>query len=278
MKKMMRRFVIVGIILVLLLVGLGAYLFFQKRGDPHELVLFGNVDVRQVDIAFRVKGRVQRLLFWEGDFVKQGSKMAILEEEPYSNQVGEAKSRVESIQYNLKNTETLLKRQMEIICIGGVSEQELDDTQTKYNQLKADLEGANENLAIAIDNLSYTEVFAPSDGIILTRIMEEGSVVQEGQPVFTLSLTNPIWVRAYLTEPFLGRVNYGDPAKIYTDMYKGRVFEGRVGFISPIAEFTPKTVQTQDLRTDLVYRIRIYVDNPDNSLKQGMPVTVRMRI
>jgi HlyD family secretion protein len=65
-------------------------------------------------------------------------------------------------------------------------------------------------------------------------------------------------------------------AEVYTDTYRGKVYKGKVGFISPVAEFTPKTVETTELRTDLVYRVRIYVDNPDQGLRQGMPVTVEL--
>jgi len=274
----MKRLLIISIICVFVVSGIGLYFLFREKPNPNELVLYGNVDVRQVDIAFRVKGRIEKLFFLEGELVKKGQKMAVLDENPYINEVGEAKSKVEAIRFSLENTEILLKRQLEIIGVGGVSAQELDNTQAKYNETKAMLEGALEELTIAIENLSYTQVCAPNDGIILTRVLEEGSVVKEADPVYTLSLISPIWVRAYLMEPELGRVMYGDTAKIYTDVENGKVYEGKVGFISPVAEFTPKTVQTAQLRTDLVYRIRIYVDNPDGVLKQGMPVTVKLNL
>jgi len=112
---------------------------------------------------------------------------------------------------------------------------------------------------------------------VLTRIKEPGSTVKMADPVYTFSVISPVWVRAYVNEPQLGLVTFGMEAEIFTDTKSGKTYKGKVGFISPVAEFTPKTVQTLDLRTDLVYRLRIYVDDPDELLKQGMPVTVKLK-
>lgn len=101
--------------------------------------------------------------------------------------------------------------------------------------------------------------------------------MQPSNPVYTLSVLSPIWIRAYINEPNLGRIAFGMEAQVYTDTKSGKVYKGKIGFISPVAEFTPKTVQTTDLRTDLVYRLRIYVEDPDHLLKQGMPVTVKLK-
>jgi HlyD family secretion protein len=132
-------------------------------------------------------------------------------------------------------------------------------------------------VVVAKDNVSYTRAYAPTDGVILTRIREPGTVVNPANPVYTLSVTDPVWVRAFVDEPELGQVYYGMPAEVFTDVEKGKSYSGKVGFISPVSEFTPKTVETTQLRTDLVYRLRIYVDNPDRGLVQGMPVTVKLK-
>ncbi len=92
--------------------------------------------------------------------------------------------------------------------------------------------------------------------------------------MFALTLTSPVWVRTYVNEVDLGRVRPGMAAWVRTDTSGEKGYRGHVGFISPTAEFTPKTVETRELRTDLVYRLRIVVDNPDGALRQGMPVTV----
>jgi HlyD family secretion protein len=112
--------------------------------------------------------------------------------------------------------------------------------------------------------------------VLLTRIAEPGAIVAAGQTVATLSLNDPIWVRAYVPEPDLGKIWPGMPAEILTDSRPDRPYKGHVGFISPEAEFTPKNVETPRLRTDLVFRLRVVADNPDEGLRQGMPVTVTL--
>lgn len=240
------------------------------------ITLYGNVDVRQVDLAFRVFGRVTKLQYEEGDWVPAGSLVALIEKQPYTDQVREAQSAVASIEASLVNEELMLKRRLELIDSKSVSQEDLDTVYANYRVLQANLEQAKAALEVAQKNLRDTEVFAPTDGTILTRIREPGSVVNPGEPVFTLSIASPVWIRAFVSGPDLGRVFPGMSADIYTDTPGGKVYKGKVGFISPVSEFTPKTVETTQLRTDLVYRIRIYADNPDLGLRQGMPVTVKL--
>ena len=116
---------------------------------------------------------------------------------------------------------------------------------------------------------------APSDGTVMTRVREPGSMVASSTPVYTLSLRNPVYVRAYVSEPNLGRIAPGAAVRVHTDS-SGKAYRGQIGFISPRAEFTPKTVETAALRTDLVYRVRIVLPGGARVLRQGMPVTVRV--
>lgn len=265
-------------LVLLLLVIIGILFFKRAEKDPNVLFLYGNVDVRQVDIGFRVPGLVNELYFEEGDVVPKGTLMASLDKTPYDNEVLRNVAAVQSIQANLNNAEILLKRRQELIPIGGVSQEDLDNATSTYEQLTANLQAAEAELAVSMDNLNYTEAFAPTEGIILTRIREPGTVVNPADPVYTLSVISPVWIRAYVDEVHLGQIYYGMEAEIYTDTKNGKVYSGKIGFISPVAEFTPKTVETTQLRTDLVYRLRIYADNPDRYLKQGMPVTVKLHL
>lgn len=277
----MKRSVFVTIICIfvlLVLIVIGILFFRQSEKDPNVLYLYGNVDVRQVDIGFRVPGLVNELHFEEGDFVPQGTLMTSLDKTPYNSEVLKNVALIESIQANLNNAEILLRRRQELIPVGGVSQEDLDNARSNYEQLKANLQAAEAELAVAMDNLNYTEAFAPTDGIILTRIREPGTVVNPADPIYTLSVISPVWIRAYVDEVHLGQIYYGMEAEIYTDTKEGKVYCGKIGFISPVAEFTPKTVETTQLRTDLVYRLRIYADNPDRYLKQGMPVTVKLHL
>jgi HlyD family secretion protein len=128
----------------------------------------------------------------------------------------------------------------------------------------------------ALTNLEDTQIFCPTDGTILTRIREPGSVVNIGEAVYTLSIKSPVWIRTYVTEPNLGKIYPSMKAEVITD--SGGSYIGHIGFISPVAEFTPKNVESLELRVDLVYRLRVVVDDPDHFLKQGMPVTVKLKL
>ncbi|MEJ8568331.1 secretion protein HlyD [Elongatibacter sediminis] len=140
---------------------------------------------------------------------------------------------------------------------------------------QARLAAAEAALALARTALADTELTAPTDATVLARVREPGSMVASSTPVYTLSLRDPVYVRAYVSEPDLGRIEPGAQVRVHTDS-SNQIYHGQVGFISPRAEFTPKTVETVDLRTDLVYRLRVVVDDADQGLRQGMPVTVEI--
>ena len=95
-------------------------------------------------------------------------------------------------------------------------------------------------------------------------------------PAFSLALTEPKWVRVYVSEPDLGRIRPGMEARVFTDSHPDRPVDGKIGYISSVAEFTPKSVQTEELRTNLVYEVRIVVSDTDNVLRLGQPATVRI--
>lgn len=273
---MLRKFIILILILAAAAGGAYWYYWYEEKHKSDDIILFGNVDVRQVDLGFRVAGRVDKMFFQEGDFVPAGSLMGVLDKQPYLDDVRQNKANIESINASFKNAQILLERRQELIGDGSISQEDLDNSQTNALVLEANLKTAKAALAIAMTNYSFTEVYAPTDGIVLTRIREPGTVVKVGDPIYTLSIISPVWVRAYVPEQLLGVVYPGMNADIYTDTKNGKVYPGRIGFISPMAEFTPKTVETTQLRTDLVYRLRIYADSPDLGLRQGMPVTVKL--
>ena len=273
---MQKRNILIGLLVFFLLVLLLYFLFFRHKTSTDELTLYGNVDVRQVDLGFRANGRVIEMPFQEGDFVSKGSLMGVLDKQPYIDQVRLQEAGVESIKYSLANSEEVLKRRQELVNGGGVSNEDYKNAISARDINAANLQQAEAALGAALTNLRDTEIFAPADGVILTRIREPGTVVRESDPIYTLSLISPVWIRAFVTEPQLGLIYPDMPADIYTDTKGGIVYRGHIGFISPVAEFTPKTVETNSLRTDLVYRLRVIADNPDWGLRQGMPVTVRL--
>ncbi len=139
---------------------------------------------------------------------------------------------------------------------------------------EAQLQSAQAALAFARRQLADARLYAPADGVIEDRILEAGDMASPDRPALTLDLTDPVYARAYLPERELGRVAPGMRAKIESDAFPGKRFPAWIGFISTTAEFTPKTVETTDVRTELVYRMHVYACNPENQLRLGAPVTV----
>jgi HlyD family secretion protein len=301
-------------------------LYVRDGGTTNGLTLYGNVDLRSVGLSFRVSGRVKRMLAEEGDRVRAGELLAVLDREPYREKVRRARARLEAAraehcklrngsrrqeierararvaerEAGLQNARLRYSRAKRLAKRGAATEQDVDDALAGRKQAAARLEAARQELSLALEGfrkqdvrraaaevraaeasldmartgLRDTRLLAPRNGTILTRVVEPGSVVGRGAPVYTLSPKKPVWVRTYVSEPSLGRVRPGMNATVLTD--GGRRYRGRIGFISPEAEFTPKTVQTEELRTDLVYRVRVVLPEPDRFLRRGMPVTVRV--
>jgi HlyD family secretion protein len=110
------------------------------------------------------------------------------------------------------------------------------------------------------------------------REAEPGEVVVPGSPVVTLDDLDHLWLRAYIAKPDLGRIHWGQSATITADSFPGKQYHGRISFISPDAEFTPKSVQTYAERVTLVYRIKIDIDNPNHELKPGMPADAHLEL
>jgi membrane fusion protein YbhG len=319
-----RRLIIGLLIAGLAAAGVGWRVYGGNAGPQSGLVLLGNVDIRQVDLAFKVSGRLAEMTFDEGDAVSKGDVVAILEKPDFINELElarasvaarsaelqklqsgarpevleQAKAMVASRRASLTVAQSTLKRIEELAkndfaphqrheaalavrdeaaAALRSAEEALNIAQTgaRSEDLQAagaNLQAAEATLSLSERRLADTELRAPNNGIILTRVREPGAIIGVGQTVYTLSLTSPVWIRTYVIEPDLGRIRPGMSAKVHTD--GGRTYTGQIGFISPVAEFTPKTVETRKLRTSLVYRLRVIVENADGGLRQGMPVTV----
>jgi len=217
-------------------------------------------------------------------------------------EIVEAQARVRAAEASLKDTAQKQVRAQALAKDEYVSQQQLDDAQTAVDMTSANLEAVQQSAALAVQGprkediaaaqaqlsvyeaslklaqqeLADSKLYAPADGIVQNRILEPGDMASPQNPVYTLALSNPVWVRAYVPEPDLGKISAGRIAKVTTDSFPGKVYEGWVGYISPSSEFTPKQVETSDLRTRLVYQVRIYVKNPQNELRLGMPATVQI--
>lgn len=323
----MTKKIIVPVVLVLACAAVGAYSWFY-RATPATPTVFGNVDIREVSLAFRVAGRVDAVLVDEGDVVKAGQVLARLDLAPLVNAVhgseaqvaalqarnallhqgfrqediDQADARVAAARAALTDAEAQFTRQKTLLSAGAGSQKALDAAQAQRDQAAANLAAAQaqahmnthgyrkEEIAesdgllaqakASLDSaqlaLSDAVLVAPSDGAVLTRAIEKGAMVQVGSPAFSVSLTQPVWVRAYVSETQMGLFSNGAKVLLHTDTRPDKPYHGVVGFVSPTAEFTPKSVETTDLRTSLVYRIRVVVQDADSDLRQGMPVTVKL--
>jgi len=323
MKKKILVFTI-----LLLMAGVGFWLWRNRPGNRTNgsLELRGNVDIREVNLGFRVSGRLAEVLRDEGDPVKAGEVLARLDDEPLRREVEQARGQLEALRARLQlveagnrpqeiaqaravmrerevafeNAERLYKRQQELYSRRVVAVQERDDAEANYHeaearrksaaetlnlleagfraediaQARADVSRAEAALAGAKLRVEDTVLKSPSDGVVFTRAQEAGAILQTGATVLTVSLEKPVWVRAFVSEPDLGRIHPGMKVEIFTDSRPEKPYHGQVGYISPRAEFTPRNVETPELRTSLVYRLRVVVEDADSGLRQGMPVTV----
>jgi HlyD family secretion protein len=324
----MRR---IGLVVLLLGAGgaAGLWWWFSQRTRPAtELVLYGNVDLRQVQLAFNNNERIAEVLVREGARVRPKQVLARLDTsrlEPQLAQVeammtaqshaldrlrngsrpeeiAQARAQLRLQEANLTLARANLARAQELQPGGAISKEEVDQRRQAVGVSEANLNYAQETLRLAelgprkedIDQaaaqlsasqaqlallrqqLADAELLAPCPAVVRTRLLEPGEMVTPQKPVFTLAITDPKWVRAYVSEPDLGKVRPGLSASIMVDSFPQRRFDGWVGFISPVAEFTPKAVQTEELRTSLVYEVRVFVKDPGDELRLGMPATVHL--
>lgn len=322
---------------IVVLLAVGGWFFYHRQQQEaadraaRELTLYGNVDVREIALAFRGSDRIAELTAEEGDMVKKGQRLGRLDDEELRLSIAKTKAQVKAqaanvdMLYNGSRPEDIAqaegalhaaearadfaagvarRRQAIYEEIEGVSQQELDSARTQADEAAGALQRAREAYVKAVAGpraeevaggeaqlaalqselerqeylLSQTELIAPADGVVRSRLREVGDMASPSLPVYTLSLTDKKWVRVYIEERDLGRVKEGQSAAVYIDSFPDQPIAGQVGYIAATAEFTPKTVQTEELRTALVYEVRVYVEDPDNRLRLGMPATVKVAL
>lgn len=308
--------------------GAGAWWWQTHHPEPPDdtLLLYGNVDIRQVNLAFNGSEHVASMLVQEGDRVSKGQLLATLDThrlEPAvaraeaqlqaqrevvarllagarPQEIRKARADVEAAAAELRDAESTYQRQRSLATRDIASQQQADDARTAMETAQARLRALQEALQLIIAGprrediaaakatlnvyqaevvlarreLADAELYAPADGIIQNRLQEPGDMASPQRPVYTLALTDPVWVRAYIGESDLGKIHPGMQAEVRTDSFPDKRYPGWIGFISPTAEFTPKSVETRELRTRLVYQVRVYVCNPDDELRLGMPAEV----
>lgn len=324
----MKKRIIPIVLVVLAVIGVAWWLTHRHTANG-DIVLYGNVDLREVDLAFNDSQRVASVLVHEGDYVHKGDVLARLDTSRLQPQLAQAEAQaaaqraaVDRLHHGSRPQEIAQARANLILAQAdarqardsyrrleavsnssagrAVSRQEVDDAKAQADvsdakvavsrkalqlaligprrediaQAEALLDSEEAQVALLKQELADTELRAPLDAVVRSRIAEPGDMASPQKTALTLAITDPKWVRAYLSETDLGRVRPGMPATVAVDSFPGKRFEGWVGFISPEAEFTPKTVQTQELRSSLVYEIRVFVKDPGDAMRLGMPATV----
>ena len=295
-----------------------------KTVQPDRLILQGNVDVRQVNLGFKVPGRISEMRVEEGDAIIAGAVLATLDKSYFNDdlrlsrgrlaaqtaalarlqngsrpeEIALARAGVAEREAALTLAQETLARQQLLASQGNAPHQRHDEAIAAAGQASAALDAAKQTLRLAIAGprtedidaakaqleieaaamaqaerrLADAELIAPGPGVILTRVREAGAIENAGETIFSVTLVKPVWVRTYISETDMGKISPGMGVEVRTD--SGGSFRGHIGFISPVAEFTPKSVETRELRTSLVYRLRVVVDGEPAGLLQGMPVTI----
>ena len=270
------------IIAAVLAVISGLWFFLQPDKQDHARIsLYGNVDIRQFDIGFQVPGQITKMYFEEGDTIKEGSLVAEIDAADYKLQEAQAESEVAKAYASMIQSRSVYDKYTVLYSTGAISKLDFETAENTLKETQAVYDAALTAKDLLVRQSDYSRLYALEDGIVTARLVEPGTIVQKGTAVYTLSKPRPIWIRAYVSEVNLGNIYDGMPAEIITDSIdpqtgNKRTYQGHIGYISPVSEFTPKSVQTTDLRTDLVYMIRVYADNPDKFLRQGMPTTVTL--
>lgn len=302
--------------------------FYLRREAPPttQLTLYGNIDIRQVELSFREPERIAQILVQEGERVKAGQLLATQVLTGYQYQVELVAARLEAQRHQLDKllhgsrpqeigiarndvkaaeaSVTLAQKELQRLKTLAIkklaSPQSVDKAKAAYDSATENLQALKEqyalakigpraediqaaraqlkaeqaSLQLAQKSLQDAHLLAPSDAVVQNRILEPGDMANAQTPVLTLALHNPLWARTYVEERDLGKLRHGMPALVSSDSFPSKQYKGWIGYISPTAEFTPKAVETTELRTSLVYQLRVYVCNPQDQLRLGMPVTV----
>lgn len=319
-------FILVLVVIAVLWLGWGLR---QQQHEPTALQLYGNIDLRQVSLAFNNSERIVEVLAQEGDQVQPGQVLARLDTSRLAPRVAEVAAQTQAQQqavirlHNGSRPEEIAQaranldaakadaesarlqyQRLQLLAADSagkaVSQQDRDNSQALLNstqarvmlnkkalelaqlgprkediaQAEAQLQAYQAQLAFLQQQIKDAALLAPANAVVRSRLLEPGEMSSPQRPVYSLALVDPKWVRAYVSEVDLGRLHPGAVAQVRVDSFPERAYAGWVGFISPVAEFTPKSVQTEELRPSLSYEVRVFVKDSHDDLRLGMPATV----
>jgi HlyD family secretion protein len=277
-------------------------LAFQVPGRIEKLLADEGATVEAGQVVAEIDPRDYELALQRARAEAESSAqaLAVLEAGTRAQEVRVAEATVARAESELRFARAELARVAKLVPAKLASQQQLDQVRLQQQLAEAALRQGNETLALlregpraediararaelavrravvetAERQLGYVQLRSPAAGVLSVRLAEVGEVVAAGTPVLRLAELEKPWVRAYLSSTDLARVRHGQAAEVRVDAFPETVFHGRLSFVAPQAEFTPKTVETRELRVDLVYRIKVEVDDSGGRFKVGMPADV----
>ncbi len=265
----------------------------------------GTLEATEILISSKATGTVTALLVKEGDSLAVNQGIAVVDTEKIFLQKQQLQAGLAELELNLENAnraivlardhfeniEKKYKRIKVLFDAQSATQQDFDDVMTAYQAAKIQYENAGTNpkilsakreqlkaqFALIDSQLADAKISTPIAGTVIEKYIEQGEVVHAGSPIVSIADLNNLWIKIYLKENELGKFKLNAAAEIRISSYPDRIFPGRVAWISPKAEFTPKMVQTKEARSDLVYAVKIETKNPEGILKIGMPADVEIK-
>lgn len=277
MKNKLKFISVVAVLMMASLKLLGYFSHSDKFSDQR-IYVSGNIEATEVTVSFQVSGKIKKIFTDEGKSVKKGDLLAVLDTEELLRVQAQTQAALREAEFNYKKLNDDAERAQRLFEAGAISGQDRDAAKTGADMSGARKDNLASALALANIQLKYAQLLAPLDGFVSVKSREVGELVQKGDAIFTLTDLHNVWLTGYINETELGKVKLNQDADIMIDTYPGKIYKGRISFISQQAEFTPKHIQTKEERTKLVYRIKISIENTDLELKSGMPADAYIAI
>jgi HlyD family secretion protein len=293
-----------------------AFLFGCSGGDGTTISASGTIEATDVTLSAQAGGQIKRVIADEGNIVQIGDTLLIIDNTDWVYQLEQMRGGYEmaEAQFRLalkgareedviqseasyKNAEDDLRRMEDLYRAKSVSEKQLDDAQTRFivsqqtwekmkrgsrqeeiDAARARRDQTKAQMASLQKKVNDCVITATASGTITKRFVEQGELASTGMALYRISILSPMDITIYVSESDLPKVKLNQKALVHIDAFQNKDYEGKVIFISPSAEFTPKNIETKDERTKLVFSVKVEVLNPDGTLKAGIPADVTLHI
>jgi HlyD family secretion protein len=276
----------------------------------------GTIEGTDITVASEVMGKVLSVRVNEGARVSPGDTLAVVDDTEYAIQLRQAlaAARSQESAYRLvlegsrredilqseaafRTAETDYKRMRDLLASNTVTQKQYDDAYNRYvaaeqtyrklvtGSRRQEIEGARARTESAAAQAELLQkkvrdcvILSPAAGTVTLRGVEPGEFVSPGAAAFRITNLDRVKLMIYVPEADLGKIRTGEEASIFVDSHPDRPFAGTIAYISPVAEFTPKNVQTREERTKLVFAVKVEAENPEGILKPGMPADARLKV